>query len=146
MHHVRNISRFVLALGLCALLASCTLREYVYIYNNTGKPVEVMLTVDGKKKVISINPGAIEFSSVGKLADGDILSVAVNDSTWNYRLVKADSKFWSYEGAGPFSKITYRMQIEGDGKIYILPRGADLPLKSLPNQPRGYPLLPTNES
>ena len=35
------------------------------------------------------------------------------------------------------------IQVEGDGRMFLLPSGATPPVKTLPQQPRGFPLAPT---
>lgn len=145
MYKIKNLSRTLCFVGLCAFLASCTLPEYIALYNNTGDLIEVTFVVDDKKEVLSINSGKMQSYKIGALVDDDIINVTINGNVWSYRLVEVNSKYWSYEGVGPFSKIVFKLQIESGGKIYILPKGGDYPLKSFSDQPHGYPLTPLDE-
>ena len=120
--------------------------QYVYLYNNTDNPIEVTFIVDHKKDVLSINQGTKQSYKIGALVDDDILYVNIKHSVWSYRLVEANSKFWSYEGVGPFSKTVFKLQIENDGKIYILAKNSDYPIRDISDQPQGYPLSPQKKT
>ena len=134
------------AMGLSTFVSGCTLPQYISVYNNTEQRILVEFSVDDKKETISIDAGAAENFKIGMLVDGDILHVSYKDRIHSYRVVDVSSAYWAYEGIGPFSRITYRMQYELDGKIYILPRGSSYPLSQGAEQPPDYPLLPIDGS
>lgn len=145
MYKIKNILKLLCFIGLSMLLISCTLPQDVTLYNNTGSPIEVTFIVSGEKKhILIINAGEIQTYRIGMVTPYDILAIAINNNIWRYELVELRNSFWSYEGIGPFLKIVFKLQIESDGKIYILPKDSDYPFNITAKQPYDYLLLPMN--
>ena len=142
MNHKKYLFSVVFLIVFSAMLTSCTLPQYVYIYNNTVNNIQVTFVIGDKKEVHSVDPKTMQSYKIGMYSPYNVLKVSSNKDTWSYRYEEPNSRFWSYEGVGPLKKIAIKLQVESDGKIYILPRDGDFPLKSGSDQPNGYPLTP----
>jgi hypothetical protein len=69
------------------------------------------------------------------------------DETWTIAIVTS-AQTWSYKWfplneGGYLSSNRIILQIEPDGKLYVLPYWAIPPVDDLPPQPIGFPLIPT---
>ena len=102
----------------------------VEIYNNTA----VDLCVDGasQQDCVSVPP-----AQIGRVVMRPSHWINFGMESHHYllpkRLIDAHSRAHS---------PSIRLQAERDGKLYLLPGNVDFPARSLPPQPRGFPLTP----
>ncbi len=142
MYMIHYAVKMIFIVGVCAILESCTFPEYVQIFNNTEETVDITFILSDQEKLFTIASNQMLTYELRALLDDNVVKVGLNEKSLKYGLKKPHKEFWSYEGFGPFSKITFKFQLEEDGKLYILPRDSDYPLKNLLDQPSDYPLVP----
>lgn len=75
---------------------------------------------------------------------------------WSYRVARGDKvaryvpqdpedEFVVFQGFGPWTTRIFNVQIEPDGRIFLLKPGQVAPAKEFVNQPSGFPLAPVME-
>lgn len=125
-----NILKISLYLGVLVLVGGCPRVAYVDLYNNTDMKLELNLA--GLEE--SVRPG-------------EHLKVRFTSSAFS---IKSDLGLWSYTRNipnsgmdGEFFDGTLTVQVETDGKIYVLRKGDKPPVQvSNYRQPEDYPLSP----
>jgi hypothetical protein len=122
-----------------ALLSSCTLPEYIEVYNNSKDQITFELERGDKRIALTVGSG--EKSAIGPIKISDTsIRVTRKEANLRYKATYPGSEYWSYIGVGPFKKIVVRLQYEEDGRISVLPRGHGFPIGPAVMQPQGYPL------
>jgi hypothetical protein len=122
-------------------LVGCPPSAYEYrLYNNSG--VNVSLAV--RKKIVVVMSGAYK-----TVTATDVANIEVDGgTTWSYSVSGLPYSLWS-----PYIKTTegkplsshFTLQLEPDGKLYLLSNLSALPSTSLALQPKGFPLAPSDE-
>ena len=120
IYNARNLIKMKFVLVLCAftLLESCTFKEYISLYNNTGREITIKKSENNEQRVVTIKEGyvlsfieneIISFKNSSKpYGTFDLtLNGVVLTYQWNYL---KSSYFMRREGFGPFSRIVYRFQ------------------------------------
>lgn len=132
--------RRAFALALLAAVAGCTIESSAILYNHTGR--EIVLRYLDEERVVrqhTLAPGErVRLDAWGWLRD---FRVEVQGSSWRYRLVEPSVDYTEFRGWLRPSRV-FLAQIEGDGRIFVLPIGSELSLDPQLAQPEGFPLVP----
>ena len=127
--------RLLAALAAMLVIAACTRAPYLLVCNRT----DVLLTIRRTPPYeadFTIAPGAIARL---RFPDSMRLEVAAGMATWRYAVAFPPRELarWTTLGTPEF-----RLQVEPDGRVYVLPPDATPPVRELPPQPPGFPLVP----
>lgn len=123
-------------LCLCALLLTgCYVGQMRCIYNNTGQNGVIRVGGPNSKKQL---PNGTE-TKMGWVAFPCPVYIDVGQETWIYEDVGAIN-FGLFRRNAPD-----QFQIEGNGAMYFIPTGLEMPVKVFPKQPKGYPKIPVIE-
>jgi len=134
------MSRRPLALvaGVVAILAvaACSRAPHLVVYNRTGVPLTIQRTPPYESDV-TIAPDTTQRV---RFPDAMQLIVVAGAATWRYavRFPPRELARWSTLGSPEF-----HIQIEPDGRVYVLPPDVQLPADELPSQPSGFPISPS---
>jgi hypothetical protein len=117
--------------------AACNLQ------NNSGSDLTVIRSRDGEQEQsIHLRAGS---------------SILLQDWLfWSYRVAREErvlrylpqdpgNDFVVAQGFGPWTKRTFKAQIEPDGRIFVLMPEQSFPAKAFAEQPAGFPLSPVVE-
>lgn len=124
--------RLAALLLLALLCAACTKSRVVQLYNNT--PVDLVIHLDGK--VIDIAPGT---SAEVTLRGTQWIDFGMIAHRYEFGLVNPGSPTY----APPEEQLL--VQVENDGRLYIVPAGSAFPVTPLPEQPSGFPVSPAEK-
>ena len=131
-----NARRSLLA-GAAAVMtiAACTRAPYLIVLNRSELPLTIQRTPPYESDV-TIAPGSAQRV---RFPDAMELTVKAGAATWRYavRFPPRELARWSKLGRAEFL-----VQVEPDGRIYVLPPDATPPMRELPAQPEGFPLAP----
>ena len=128
--------RSLLAGALAVMtIAACTRAPYLIVFNRTGVLLTIKRTPPYESDV-RIAPGSAQRV---RFPDAMQLTVMAGASTWRYvvRFPPRELARWSRLGRPEF-----QVQIEPDGRVYVLAPDATPPVEELPPQPAGFPLAP----
>jgi hypothetical protein len=116
-------------------IGACTRAPYLIVFNRTEVPLTIQRTPPYESDV-RIAPGSAERV---RFPDAMELSVTAAGTTWRYavRFPPRELARWSMLGRPEF-----QVQVEPDGRVYVLPPDAAPPVRELPPQPPGFPLAP----
>jgi len=116
-------------------IAACTRAPYLIVFNRTSMPLTIRRTPPYESDVM-IPPGSAQRA---RFPDAMQLTVTTGTSTWRYvvRFPPRELARWSMLGRAEF-----QVQVEPDGRVYVLPPDARPPVPELPPQPPGFPLAP----
>ena len=133
-----SVRASVLLAGAVAVLtiAACTRAPYLIVFNRTDAPLTIQRTPPYDSDV-SIAPGTMQRV---RFPDSMELTVVAGAVTWRYavKFPPRDLARWSTLGSPEF-----QLQVEPDGRVYVLPPDARAPVQELPYQPPGFPLAPS---
>lgn len=129
--------RPTLIAGAVALtIAACARAPYMVVFNATGTPLTIQRTApyDADATIASGEARRLRFP------DAMRLTVTAGNATWRYavRFPPREMAHWSTLGTPEF-----QLQVEPDGRVYVLPPGTVHALLELPPQPEGFPLVPS---
>jgi hypothetical protein len=118
-------------------VAACSRAPYLIVFNRT----EVALTIQRTppyESDVTVTPGTAQRA---RFPDSMQLTVVAGPVIWRYMLEfpPRDLARWSTLGTPEF-----QLQVEPDGRVYVLPPTVTPPVDELPPQPSGYPLVPTS--
>lgn len=116
------------------------------LYNNTGHEIEIHLgghiTGVWKDSIGRVDQPVPCRSPIVILRECQKgykrFSVGTVQEKWSYEVVYPPA---DYKKRWSSTRIEYRYQIEADGSIYILKPGSEYPVRRLPPQPPGFPLV-----
>ena len=118
-------------------LASCTIPARMELFNNTHEVVRVTV---GSGEVI-LSPG--ETAKLGAAIVIDEVEVQIGSAVHVYEMeLSIPEKFISWSGWGPWSKRTARLQLDEDGKVWLIGAEQVAPVTLFLEQPKGFPLVP----
>jgi hypothetical protein len=123
-------------LVIVALLLSLTNSSYskglmVILYNNT--PVDLIVRSTGEKVLANIAPG--------KAAE-----VYFQKSQWiDFGMIGHRYEIKGFRTPGFAREDKVKIQAENDGRLYLVPHNTAFPLKTFPQQPAGFPLIPVQK-
>jgi hypothetical protein len=104
----------------------------IYIWLGQDRAmVVILLNNTGQKLTIT------SWGQTHVLPSGD----SVRGLGWEFTILAEKGEKWSYQLA-PIKQEYFYLQIERDGKIYLLPEIPRQPIHNLPSQPDRYPLSP----
>jgi len=130
------LRRALLGAALATAVAACTRAPYMVLFNAAGVPLTIRQTppYDGD---LTVAPGA---TLRARFPDAMRLEVTAGAATWRYavRFPPRELARWSRLGRPEF-----QLQVEPDGRVYVLPPGTVHALDALPPQPAGFPLVPS---
>ena len=128
----------LLLAGAVALLAiaACTRAPYLIVFNRTNVALTIRRTPPYESDV-TIAPGTMHRV---RFPDTMQLSVSAGAATWHYavRFPPRALARWTKLGTPEF-----QLQVEPDGRVYVLPPTASAPIHELFSQPPGFPLVPS---
>ena len=131
-----KIFKYSLFMLFLVSLSACTLPVTVSILNNTldriiviadGDSIEIE-TDKSKRMVISGISSAFTISIKNELMRYTAIDIPLEHVHWKRR--------------GPFSKRMFYIQIDTDGRIWVLKNKAQKAMNSHITQPKGFPLEP----
>jgi hypothetical protein len=116
-------------------IAACTRAPYLVVFNRTGVPLTIERTPPYESDV-TIAPGSTHRA---RFPDAMRLTVTAGTATWRYAVSFPPRELarWSRLGRPEF-----QVQVEPDGRVYVLAPDATPPVQELPAQPEGFPLVP----
>jgi len=116
-------------------IAACTRAPYLVVFNRTAVPLTIERTPPYESDV-TIAPGSTRRA---RFPDAMLLTVTAGAATWRYavRFPPRELARWSRLGRPEF-----QLQVEPDGRVYVLAPDATPPVERLPPQPLGFPLVP----
>ena len=131
----KRASAFLAGATVILGIAACTRAPHLIVFNRTGVPLTVQRTPPYETDV-TIPPGATHRA---RFPDSMELTVVAGAATWRYAVTFPPREMarWSRLGTPEF-----QLQIEPDGRVYVLPPTVQLPVDQLPPQPPGFPLSP----
>ena len=122
--------KIIISILLISIVTSCTLIPYIVLFNNTSE--KIIVTYSGKKYLLE------PYSLKEIMAVGEILEIETSKTSWFYKVAYFPQSFIKHE----FTKDLINIQLQSNGWIYILYPTNNLPAKTFPMQPEGYPLKP----
>ena len=116
-------------------ITACTRAPHLVLFNRTGVPLTIQRTPPYESDV-TIAPGAVQRA---RFPDSMQLTVVAGAARWRYavRFPPREMARWSKLGTPEF-----QLQVEPDGRVYVLPPTVQLPVNEFPPQPPGFPLSP----
>ena len=133
-----NLRASVLLAAAAAVLAitACTRAPYLLLFNRTDVALKIWRTPPYDSDV-TIAPGTMHRT---RFPDAMQLTVTAGAATWRYavRFPPRELARWSKLGSPEF-----QLQVEPDGRVYVLPPNSRVPAQELPSQPAGFPLTPS---
>ena len=107
------------------------------LFNNTHEVVRV--TVGSGE--VTLSPG--ETAKLGAAIVIDEVEVQIGSAVHVYEMeLSIPEKFISWSGWGPWSKRTARLQLDEDGKVWLIGAEQVAPVSLFLEQPKGFPLVP----
>jgi len=116
---------------LAAASVSCSKGLRVVLYNNT--PVDLVVHAEPDKILANIGPGeSAEFY--------------FQESQWiDFGMIAHRYENKGFRWTGFVHEDTVKVQAENDGRLYLVPFDASFPVKTFPEQPAGFPLVPVKK-
>ena len=139
---MRNYFLIVIFLVCALYLAGCSISLSCYIYNNTGNDIVVSRILYGSNVDIDIEAGS---SALIKDWSSATINVFGDHVRWSFTpIIPIDQteRFVDYRGIGPWSTRFIKVQLEKDGRIFILEPSKIAPVVGFPEQPNGFPMYP----
>ena len=136
-------SRLLSAVLSCLALLGCTPATSYELFNNTGSNVQVTW---GFRKFLVAPQSVVHIYGSGDSSD---LVIESNQAVWKYAappyFVHWETGSWqdTYVSRGFPAGYILRVQLEPDGRIYVVPTSASFPTK-VSNQPGPFPLVPVS--
>jgi hypothetical protein len=125
-----------LALFLACSLGSCTIATEIEVFNNTLVPVQLVINGD----VYRLKPGKDTTIYERELSHP---IVETDSITWTYvRPTRIPESFIAWRGWGFWQSRVATVQIESDGRIWLLGVNQSAPVSEFVEQPEGFPLTP----
>jgi hypothetical protein len=132
-----NLQAKLFAAFLAACAWACTITPKIFLYNNSGRSVEVQFTNEPSESRV-LPPGETLSFSSDRLFDASFL-IRESGMAHHYSVPTDYPSMWLHPWL-PASRL--RGQLEPDLSIYLVPQGAKPPQSSFPEQPAGFPLRP----
>lgn len=120
---------------LLGQICSCSIPADVKLFNNSG---EVVIVRSGDK-LIRVEPSRVEKITAVFRRD---FSIEIADAPYQYELEDWPGEYEYNTGWGPFTKRVLMLQINSDGRIWVVGKGDKRPLPETMSQPNGFPLEP----
>jgi len=130
------LPRVMVAAALAIVtIAACTRAPYMVVFNHADVPLTLERTAPYDAD-LTIAPGE---ALRARFPDAMQLTVTAGAAAWCYivRFPPRELARWSKLGTPEF-----QLQVEPDGRVYVLPPGVTPPVSTLPPQPDGFPLAP----
>lgn len=122
--------------GLCVLLAGCTVSPIVDLYNRSGTQIRVIVGDDS----YLVAPAATKSFDYPKQEWGQV-RVCVDKKLRRYAIPFPPNNYF-HGVAFLFLRSHIRVQINPDGRVWILKRGESFPIREDADQPGPFPLIP----
>ena len=122
----------LVVLVFAVLCASCQKSRTVLLFNNT--PVDLRVHLDGK--VMDIAPGQ---SAEALLRGARWIDFGIIAHRYDFGAVNLGSPSYGTPSEA------LRVQVERDGRLFIIPLESPFPASVLPAQPSGFPLKPAEK-
>ena len=124
---------------LCGTLPACTVSSICRLFNNSSVPLEIVrTTINRQQERLIVHPGKnIELTDW--ISNEVLIKLGAND--YNYQTVTPSPDYIVTSGFGPWVSRYFRMQIEPDGRIYLLSKEQVPPVTAFDVQPKGFPLV-----
>jgi len=115
------------------LLDSCTIPADVKLFNNSATRI---LVTSGEYSV-SVEPRETrKITTVLRHS----FNIEIGEDSYNYELKNWPGGYEFTTGWGPFTKRVLILQVNSDGRVWIVAKGQELPIPESTPQPDGYPL------
>lgn len=137
----RTMSRVTICLVLFVgcFLGSCTIATEIEVFNNASVPVRLIINGD----VLRLEPGKditiyeMELSSP---------RLETDSITWTYiSPTRIPVSFIAWRGWSFWQSRVAMVQVEADGKIWLLGVDQSPPVSEFVEQPEGFPLAPSDQ-
>lgn len=130
----------MLIFSISLMLSSCTIPLTIHLYNNTEKDITVVIfDKSGEERQEFVKKQTILKTEFDVVIERTLYVIEENGQ-WEYTIFEPNSRYWKYEGIGPFVKRVVRLELKNDGRIYILTRDDSFDKADYKTQPEGYPL------
>lgn len=140
MFKVNQVMRIALVFSVLVtvLITSCTIPTELAVYNNSSAAIE--FTFNGLAE--RVESGAA-FSIKDQFFLPDV-TIMMNGVSLIYRpeWPTIPENFVSWRGWGLWAKRLARLQVERDGKIWLIGLEQEAPVSEFVPQPEGFPLEP----
>lgn len=132
---MKLLARLLVA-SLCVVVSGCTVVPLVDLYNHSGTSIHIFVGDDSYALAAaatkSFDYPSQNWGEVRVCLDGKLLRYTVPFPPNDY-----------YHGiAFLFLRSHIRVQLEPDGRVWILRRGEDFPVRENADQPGPFPLSP----
>jgi hypothetical protein len=132
---MRTILCFIHALILTALIAGCVTPLCVELYNNTSDTIFVRVA---KKRLVVPARSKIRFEPGIDERTAFFVEVGARSNAYQFNGIPIPKQFCSYKRGC----AEHYFQLQSDLKIYIVEPDSSFPVRNLPEQPQGFPLVP----
>lgn len=142
-HMIKHLATLILAI----VLSGCSFLVDVILFNNSSSSIKVCSLNHSNQRCQIIEP-----KSSGKLllvADRQInswsysIKTLAKDDIYNFAFEPYPAQASNIYCQGFFTrKCDIPLQYENGGQIYWVGKNQELPTKSFPNQPPGFPVAP----
>ncbi len=135
---MRRATLYLVLLVACSL-GSCTLATEMEVFNNTSSTVRLVVNGD----VSRLKPG--KDTTIYEREFGQI-NVETDGTSWTYDIPsRIPESFIAWRGWGFWSSRVASVQIEADGKIWLLGIDQSAPVTDFLDQPEGFPVDPKKQ-
>jgi hypothetical protein len=145
---IKLLRVFIFVIPLAFLVTGCPYSEGDSIYNHSGQKAIVCLGVWGTNasQRLPMDKGQwVGFIPTGRFEirrDRETWSYNSKPSVWDFRKKDGGKKLPKFYTEVNSATVVVSMQVEPDGKIYLLLPGSTVPVTNFPPQPNGFPLEP----
>jgi hypothetical protein len=120
-----------------SVFASCTIPTQVEIFNDSEQLIRIV--TEGNE--VEIPPGKI--AKLGYEGNLNQIEIQIGLVEHTYRLRSGiPNDFVQWRGWGPWSERVARIQLDSEGRIWLVGRDQTTPVQKYITQPDGFPLVP----
>lgn len=127
----------LLLVAISLILSSCSMPITFWLFNNTGHTVTV---VSASASPSEINVDTLK--SIETIGLDYTFSITTNNGRFTYNTEDVALSHVHWKGWGPFAKRMFYVQLEPDGKLWVLSDETEHAVSKFIEQPKGFPLVP----
>jgi len=136
-HRMRTLPYSILASIAVTLMAGCSMPVLVELHNNT--PDTIFVSVAKKRFAVPAS-SRIRFEPGFDDRASFLVTIGARDNGYQIRGIEIPKQFCSHKRGC----ADLYLQLQSDLKIYIVEPGSSFPVRNLPEQPTGFPLVPVH--
>ena len=127
-----------LLVAISLILSSCSMPITFRLFNNIGHTVTV---VSGRASPSEINVETLR--SIETIGLDYPFSIKSKNGRFTYNGESVELSHVHWKGWGPFGKRVLYVQLEPDGKLWVLSDETEHAVTKFIEQPKGFPLVPS---